>query len=115
MDELEITYRKAPAGAWTVLRDGVVIGRVSKREAALANRGLSRVHAGWPQRRGSLWTATVDGADLDAEDAENLADWLRRKQREKRNRRGATNELLRAYDATRVRFPEPSEVEAAQS
>jgi hypothetical protein len=91
-----------------VLVDGAVIGRaVPREEAPLANRGMSKIHAGWPTRRGRLWRASAEGAKLNPEDAEELAGWLRREAREKRNRRGAANELLRAYDEAGVELPEP--------
>lgn len=95
--------------AWDVEADGVVIGRVSARERVLANRGRSLLATGWPQRRGRLWEASSDGAELGDDDRALVEAHLApSNKRGKTTRDGAAGNLLDAYASADVAKPEAS-------
>jgi hypothetical protein len=100
---VEFVRQKPPANAlsaWDVIVDGVVVGRIDKRQHIGRNLTCSYEHSG--VRHVELWEATV--ADTALSDEEKCA-VEERITRPKRTRDTAAQHLLDAYAAAEVTLP----------
>jgi len=96
---------KRDGASWLVTADDAVIGRLERVVSALANLGKSKTKPTF-NANGYLWQASPDGAELDHEDAANIARALTRK---KRTRATAVRYLVDAYAEVGVALPPPIE------
>jgi hypothetical protein len=115
---MEITFAKAvpeaAESAWHVLADGVVIGRVERREQSGLNRVKDFRYSGSDYsgrtRRRRVWEASVEGIGRD--DYERLA--VRRHiTKPKVDRESAAQHLVGAYKAAGIDFPQGAADESA--